>query len=180
MICAVVYNSETGFTRRYAKWISDKLGCACLPSKGATAEQLKRYALVIYGGWVQGGVITGWNDIRPRLRGKAIVFAVGAMPASAETTAYLSGRNELGSVPLYYYEGGMNFFALKPGRKKALEMYRGILGNLPEERQTPSQAFFLKQYGQSFDHADPERAAGLVEDVRKLMRWKPNSETATK
>ena len=50
----VVYQSETGFTRQYAEWIGAALGCEARPIKHISAQELKQYEGVIFGGWIMG------------------------------------------------------------------------------------------------------------------------------
>ena len=39
MKTAVIYNSQTGFTKRYAKWISDEIGADCFEFAAAKKKR---------------------------------------------------------------------------------------------------------------------------------------------
>ena len=58
----VSYKSKTGFTKRYAEWISEELEADLTDVKDI--KDVSEYDLVIYGGWILGGLINGFNDIK--------------------------------------------------------------------------------------------------------------------
>ena len=47
----VIYNSQTGFTEKYAKWIAEDLEAKCVSVKEAKNEKLVDYDRVIFGSW---------------------------------------------------------------------------------------------------------------------------------
>ncbi len=53
----VIYNSQTGFTKKYADWISEATGCKTVPFKQATKINLFEYDAVIFGSWCKAGHI---------------------------------------------------------------------------------------------------------------------------
>ena len=76
----VLYKTSTGFTKRYAEWIAQALGCAAVSIKQESAKKLKDYELVIYGGGSIGGSINGLAKIKKLYTGQMIVFQTGATP----------------------------------------------------------------------------------------------------
>ena len=46
----VIYNSQTGFTKRYAQWIAEAAGADCLALSDAKKKDLTAYEAIIYGG----------------------------------------------------------------------------------------------------------------------------------
>lgn len=58
MKVAVIYNSQTGFTKKYAEWISEATGADCLELKVAKKQDFDRYdAIVSEAGRVQAGSV---------------------------------------------------------------------------------------------------------------------------
>ena len=53
----VIYNSQTGFTKRYAEWIAEATGADCLALSAAKAKNLADYDAIIFGGWACAGNI---------------------------------------------------------------------------------------------------------------------------
>lgn len=54
----VIYNSKTGFTKRYAEWISKELGCECLKLDDAKNRELDEFDTIIFGGWACAGTVS--------------------------------------------------------------------------------------------------------------------------
>lgn len=54
MKTAVIYNSQTGFTKKYAEWISEATGADCFEIGTAKKQDFDRYdAIVLEDGRVQ-------------------------------------------------------------------------------------------------------------------------------
>ena len=181
MIAAVVYTSETGFTEKYAKWISSQLACDCFPADDISAENLRRYGVIIYGGWIYDGVIQGLKKFLPLVRGKKlIVFGVGALPESEKRTVALASKNKLADIPFFYFTGGVRFDDLTRSRRngrKALQRggNRGSLAKLSDEVR-----FFRDHYGESFDNASKSETYELVKLADDLRSAKPGLRRAVR
>lgn len=48
----VVYQSKTGYTKKYAQWLYESLACPLKPLKDLKEDDLKGCDLIIYGGGV--------------------------------------------------------------------------------------------------------------------------------
>lgn len=102
----VTYQSKTGFTKKYAEWISEELKCDLKELK--KVKDVKDYDLIIHGGWIMGGVIKGLNKIKKLSPDKLIVFGVGLTPKKDLDTSKMIKDNKLENIPFFYYEGGTN------------------------------------------------------------------------
>ena len=118
----VTYQSKTGFTKKYAEWISAELKCDLKDIKETTAEDIKKYDLVIHGGWILGGIINGYKKIKKLGPKKLIVFAVGLTPKSDANTNQLVKNNNLGNTPFFYFEGGTDPEKMGFAGKKIVKM----------------------------------------------------------
>jgi len=49
----VVYSSLSGFTKRYAEWISEEVGSDCVSVDSVDSEKLSQYDVVIFGSHVR-------------------------------------------------------------------------------------------------------------------------------
>ena len=80
----VIYNSQTGFTRRYAQWIAEAAGADCLELSAAKKKRLDAYEAIVFGSWACAGGMQkiGWfkHNIGKWADKKLIVFCVGASP----------------------------------------------------------------------------------------------------
>lgn len=102
----VTYQSKTGFTKKYAEWISEELKCDLKSIK--EVKDLSNYDLIIHGGWIFGGMISGLMKIQKLNPKKLIVFGVGCTPKKEVDIKLLVESNNINDIPFYYYEGGFN------------------------------------------------------------------------
>ena len=164
MLTAVVYTGNTGFTEKYANWVANQLKCELFRLEDVTAEDLKKYPLVVFGGWVKGGVIQGLREIEGKVRGHYIVFAVGALPKHHTTVDSLRRRNNLSSdVPLFYFEGGMRYYRYTDGQKAALQTYKETLEEFEYKNLSRNEQFFYNNIGRTFDHSSLDGVRELTD-----------------
>lgn len=100
-ISAIVYTSNTGFTRRYAGLLSR---ASAIPTYELdSARPAPAGAKVIYLGWLCAGGIKGLSKARKRWDVQA-VCAVGMAPEYPLDK--LARENKTGDLPLFYVQGG--------------------------------------------------------------------------
>lgn len=116
----VIYSTTTGFTERYAKWISEELACEAVKLKDLKSAQLKSAKIVIYGGPVHAGWVGGLKKfLRHPDRQKSqnvFVFAVGLSKVnSAEPARYRTANLKEGNrkIPWFYFQGGVDIDRVK-------------------------------------------------------------------
>ena len=118
----VTYKSKTGFTKKYAEWIAEELGCEAKDIKTITPKNVAEYDLVIHGGWILGGIINGYSKINSFNPKRLIVFGVGFTPKAKVDFKKMAEENKLGDTPLYYFEGGTNPSKMGFVGRKIVEM----------------------------------------------------------
>ena len=78
----VAYKSKSGYTKRYAEWIAQELGCDI--KENPELSDILGYDTIIYGGGMYAGGFNGGKLITKnldKLSGKKIaLFAVGSNP----------------------------------------------------------------------------------------------------
>lgn len=100
-ISAIVYTSNTGFTRRYAQLLSR---AAAIPAYELdSARPAPAGARVVYLGWLCAGGIKGLSKARKRWDVRA-VCAVGMAPEYPREK--LAAQNHMGELPVFYLQGG--------------------------------------------------------------------------
>lgn len=102
----VTYQSKTGFTKKYAEWISNEVNAELKDIK--SVDNLNDYDIIIHGGWIMGGMIMGLDKIKKLNPKKLIVFACGYTPSNRVDIKKMIEINNLNDIPLFYYDGGMN------------------------------------------------------------------------
>ena len=159
----IIYESGTGFTEQYAKWISEALDCECKKLKKVSPSELKEFDRIVFGGWIIGGGIMGLEKMRS-IKKPFAVFAVGATLESKEIVSAIKTQNKLDDIPLFYMTGGFRF-------EKLNFLYRAMLKTLKKivakKTDRTSQEEFMAQYlGTSFDHSEKSQIMPLVEYCR--------------
>ena len=139
----VTYQSKTGFTKKYAEWIARALSADLKDASGVDAAGLAGYDLVIHGGWIMGGLVSGLRKIMKCNPKKLIVFGVGFTAKGDMDAAACATANQLGDIPFFYFEGGMN-----PEKM-------GWLGRIVVKKVTKKELAYA-------DHADPKAIEALV------------------
>lgn len=156
----VIYESATGFTEQYAKWIADSLDCSCMPLKQVSKTELTPFSHVIFGGWVMGNGIMGLEKMRNMVQPYA-VFAVGSTPPYDEVVSVIAELNHLNDIPLFYLEGGFRFEKLGFFKKVILKTLKKAVSK--KENRSRQDDFMAQMLGTSFDHATREQLLPLIE-----------------
>ena len=84
----VVYDSKYGWTQRYARWIAQELGCEMFTRKQVNIQLIGEGDLLIYGGGLYAGGLSGLSFVKRYLRRypqrRVVLFTCGlADPALA-------------------------------------------------------------------------------------------------
>lgn len=163
----VVYKSSTGFTKAYAEWIGEALGCPVKALNKVSPNELSQQDTIIYGGWIMGGMIMGLNKIRKSFSKNLIVYAVGASSPSEEIIDNIVNVNTLGVTPFFYLEGGFHYDQLGFFKKKML----GFVKKSVEKKtdRTKQDEEMLNILGTSFDNSDKKFIDPLVNYVKSTL-----------
>ena len=168
----LLYTSGTGFTKRYAHWIGEELGLEAVPLQDCTPARMARADLVIYGGSVNGGILTGQTRVERMARragNKTVLwFAVGLRPATDRTLDLLRKNNfgRASEVPLFYFPGGLNPEKLQAGDRTMLRVYRAMLRRRRDLH--PEDGEMVQRLVTPADYSDRNAVAPLVALVRSL------------
>lgn len=112
----LVYKTQTGFTKKYAEWISEEIDCTIIPFEKMETTDINKYNIIIYGGAMHAGQIQGLKKFKKKIAyafdRKIVVFATGAAPYSEEGVGKIKednfSENEKKDIAFFYFESGMN------------------------------------------------------------------------
>ncbi|WP_080798080.1 flavodoxin domain-containing protein [Arabiibacter massiliensis] len=166
----VVYASQTGFTKRYAKWIAEELGCEAVPVERADAG---KHDVVVFGGWFHAGGLVGKKWLararaeHPETR--FVAFAVGATPPEwadmvDEAMARELPSPEFDGVERFYLRGGFAYERLSLPNKLAMKLFFKM-----QEKQAaddPRAAEMLSGMRGGFDATDRAAIEPVVAAAR--------------
>ncbi|MBO7572160.1 MAG: hypothetical protein J6T48_08410 [Bacteroidales bacterium] len=109
-IKAIVYESNTGFTKEYAELLSEIIGIPAIPVIDNSMFHGEREP-VIFLGWVCAGKINGIRMARLKFN-PVIIAGVGMTQQSDKYAFALAQQNNI-DVPFYYLQGGLHRERLK-------------------------------------------------------------------
>lgn len=177
---AVVFQSKYGSTRKYAQWIAEALSCDLLERRDVKAEDLKKYDIIIYGGGLYAGGVSGFELITKNydsLAGKhLILFTCGLADVSqaSNTDSIKEGLKKAMSVPMqetikvFHLRGGMDYSKLSIPHKAMMGMVRKATLKKDPDKRTQEDQELLETYGQTVDFTDQATIEPLVVYVRSL------------
>ncbi len=170
----VCYTSISGFTRRYAQWITEALDADLLPLRSVRPEMLDRYELIIYGGSLHAVGINGIRFIRkqlPRLKDRHIViFAVGASPAKEGIVEEILQENfttdEQEKISLFYLRGGFDYSRLNLSNKILMTLLK--LKIMLKRQRNSDERGMLAAYAEPADFTSRDAIQELLQSVQSL------------
>lgn len=162
-IKAIIYTSNTGFTRKYAKLLALETGLEAF-ELGKVPGKISKEDPVIYMGWLKAGRLMGL-DKAAKAYHLAAVCAVGL---GAQNSAQAAGvqRTYRLSVPVFYLQGGFDLNKLH-GMDRFLmrSMIKMQLPKLEKKKErTPQEEELLSFYKNGGDKVD-------VKNLRSLLQW---------
>jgi len=173
MKAIIVYYSKTGFTRRYAQWLAEALGCDCIPyeQRGEISEE--DYDTVIFGSWLRAGAIQklDWVKKLPETKARRrIVFATGAMPAEAKDAIEKVfeqnfTQEQRKSIRTFYLPGGLDYDRMDVISRTAMRMLCRMLRG--KKKPSVEDRAMLKMIGKSFDGTNRAAIDPIVSVVKQ-------------
>ena len=171
MISAIVYTSNTGYTRQYAELLAAKTGLPAYNLKNSIPPAA-RGKEIIYMGWIMAGGVQGYQAAAKRFRIRA-VCQVGMGPSDGKQNADAAKRYALGSgTPLFYLRGGFDLSKLHGVYKFMMRaMCKKIIGDLKAKPAlTPEEQELLKMATEGSSCVSEENLAGVLEWYRSLQQ----------
>lgn len=173
MRTVIIYNSQTGFTKRYAEWIAEETGADCLELSIAKKKDLSIYETIIFGGWACAGGISkiGWfkSNIDKWRDKKLIVFCVGGSPIDNPEIETALERNfnesERKKVKLFYCPGGFNYEKMSAPSKIMMKMFVKTLK--AKKDKTKEEQIMVKMISSSYDISDKKYIEPILQYLKK-------------
>lgn len=162
----LIYKSKTGFTERYAGWISEKLTCDVIPFEKRKEVSLGEYDTIIFGGSFHAGMISGIKWLKEKLpelaEQKVVVFATGASPAESPDVEKAVRQNftdaEWEKVKVFYMQSGLSYEKMGIADKLMMAVFRSMV---KKTEGVESQTY--KMISHSYDIAKQEAVNPLIE-----------------
>lgn len=173
MKTVVIYNSQTGFTKRYAEWIAEAAGADCLELASAKKKNLDAYEAIVFGGWACAGSISklGWfkNNVSKWTGKKLIVFCVGGSPIDNPEIEQFLKQNlkepEFRNVSAFYCPGGFHYEKMSAPSRLMMKMFIKTLQS--KKDKTEAERVMVKMISSSYDIADKKYIEPILQCLKK-------------
>ena len=170
----VVYKTTSGFTKKYAEWISEELQADLMERSEVNIKILTKYDTIIYGGSLHVVGISGANIIKKNYGElkdkKIIIFTTGAsLPKEKvwqEIKKYNFIEEELENIKFYYFRGGFDFNKLNIFYKIVMTLLKWKIKS--SKNKTPDEVGMLEAYEKPMDFTKKENITDLINYVKKL------------
>ena len=163
----IVYESKTGFTRRYADMLSAKTGIKAYPTK--EISKIDKNEEIIFMGWMMAGRIQGLKKVR-NLKVKA-VCATGTARYAEPSTEAVAARNKIESLPFFYLRGGcLPLKDIKGMDKFMLSMFVKMLKKRKDKDEETLEAI---------DHIENGFDGVKEENLQPVLDWFENMKQET-
>jgi len=176
MKTAVIYSSKTGYTKRYAQWISEELSADIFESSRINIDMLKDYDTIIFGGGLYASAINGvkliTNNLNKIKDKRIVVFATGLSPIRKDVIDDVTTRNftqdELNQIEFFYFRGGFNYNLLSIVDKILMKMFKRRIENKRKkgEELTDDEIEVLKVFDRPVDYTDRNYIKELIDYVK--------------
>lgn len=172
-IKAIVYESNTGFTKQYAKMLSGIINIPAIPVTDNSIFFGEREA-VIFLGWVCAGKINGLRMARLKFN-PMIIAGVGMTPMSDKYAFALAQQNNI-DVPFYYLQGGIHREKLKGFYKMMFKMVANpILRKAEKSKGEPTEherqmISLIKNGGSFISRENLEELIKKYEEINSILK----------
>lgn len=167
----IIYYSKTGFTKRYATWLSEMGDYKLLTYKEAQQTTLSSYDCIIFASWFHAGSIKklDWFKQNCNFCKHKIVLATGASPSdSPEITAAMEKNfpNDGSDYQTFYLRSGLAPEKMGFGDKLMIQMFRKMMAKKSDK--TAYEIELTEALSSSFDYCSKEYLAPVIDYLHTL------------
>ena len=169
----VIYNSQTGFTKQYAEWISEAAGCECVSLKQAEKINLADYDAIVFGSWCMAGMLKKLDWFKKQMPAlaqagkKLVVYAVGASPVESPEVAVAMDRifteEEKKLAKLFYCPGGLSYEKMSGFSRFMLKMFAKAIAS--KKGATEDDKKTAEMISHSYDISDKKYIEPIVAEI---------------
>ena len=167
----VLYQSKTGYTKKYAVALAERLNCTLLEGSKVSVKDLSGYDTIFVGGGIYAGGINGAKLLTgnyEQLKNKQLIlFAVGSSPVKEEVIDQLRKQNipaeQQSRIKLYYLRGGFDYSKLSGFYKFMMSLMKKQLHKL--EATTPEADQIFNDFSRPKDFTDLKALDGMLSNL---------------
>ena len=171
----IIYTSQTGFTKKYAEILANRIGAETVSLDKIKKKQDDFFAdadTIIYGGWVMAGKVVGSDwfiEKIPKWQDKKLaIYCVGGSPKDAPETAEMLKRvlpqNLKESVKVFYCQGGIDYEKMSFFMRMTMKTFAKALNG---KNATAEQKKAAEWMSKSYDSSDEKYIDPIVEYINE-------------
>lgn len=145
---AIIYTSNTGYTKRYAELLSAKTGLPAYTIEEAN-KNIEKGSSVIYMGWIFASNVKGYKKAVKDYN-ISVVCAVGLCDTGTLLDEVRKAISLSESTPLFTVQGGMDHSKLRGINKLMINMLTKGLSSKTEKSEDENRMLSLIQNGGDF------------------------------
>lgn len=154
----IVYESKTGFTKKYADMLAAKTGLKVFRVKELAS--VNHDEEVVFFGWMKAGKIQGLNKLR-KYNVKAVCGSGTARNAEPDAETIIT-RNKIENIPFFYLRGGcLPLKEVKGMDKIMLSMFVKMLKSRKNKDEKTEESISVIENG--FDGVNEKNLAPVLE-----------------
>ena len=176
----VIYKSKYGRSKKYARWISEKLECEYIDSNEFDANDLGIYDTIVYGAGIYAGSLSGidWvkkfnEDIVDK---NIIIFTCGITDTlDEENTTKINEainkeipENILSKIKIFNFRGGIDYPRLSIMDKAKISVLKKVLESKNYSNLTVEERKFAYEYDKSMEFTSKEYIKDLIEYIKDM------------
>ena len=166
---AIVYTSNTGYTRQYAALLGDKTGLPVYSLEEA-AQTLAAGNSVVYLGWLMAGKVQGYAKAAKRYRVEAVCgVGMGATGSQLEDVRKTNALSD--ALPLFTLQGGFDITRLRGIYRLMMNVMSKTVGKTLAEKQdrTANEDAMLDLLVHGGSRVSEENLAAVMEWYRQAV-----------
>ena len=160
---AIIYTSNTGFTRKYAVMLGDKTGLPVYELD--EADKLEKGSEVIYMGWLKAGSVVGYKKVKNRYNVKCLCCIGMAMPVK-EVKDKMVNKYGNDNRAVFYLQGGYDYKKLSGINKSMMKVMTKVVVPklLAKTERSEAEEDMLKALTMGLD-------AVKEENLNEIINW---------
>lgn len=166
----IIYQSKYGATEKYAGWLQEMTGFACVQASKAALDEVARYHVVVFCGGIYASGIAGLSFLKKNIGSlngrKMAVFCVGASPYEEHALQEIKSRNlkgELQKIPVFYGRGAWDESKMKFIDRNLCRLLQKSVAKKDPSTYEPWMKALMSAVGQSCDWTDKKYLSPLLE-----------------
>lgn len=160
---AILYTSNTGFTREYALMLGQKTNLPVY-SLQESSGKIARDSSVVYLGWLMAGKVQGYADAAKQYLVEA-VCGVGMGSTGSQMEDVRKNNNIPDSMPVFTLQGGFDMNKLRGVYKMMMQVMKKTVGKKLADKpdRTPDEEEMLDLLLHGGSRVSEENLAAVLE-----------------